>query len=301
MKEETFHRRRTFYHCVVLCRPWMAGEDPMNITEINRNTGVKKITIKDKDGSTKGSITIRSSGIKKTKKLQYISRRISTQIISAKTSGNAREVMTRAKGETVRLRRKLVSGDYDRNEVRRAIIHAERMERIAKKRMKHLQEEEYIKKHGGSWQSKLEQEQEEELTDWLSGAAGEEFSQLNKEEIQKIMRELQKELAELERESSLEENTMAVHVDMDPGELELLKKKHRSEEMREIMEADLKYLKAVFAKMERDRQEASEGVSLELSGAEIPVQIDERSAAEVVSDGSAAPVAAEGGSIDISV
>ena len=163
MKEETFHRRRTFHHCVVLCRPWMAGEVPMNITEINRNTGVKKITIKDKDGSTKGSITIRSSGIKKTKKLQYISRRISTQIISAKTSGNAREVMTRAKGETVRLRRKLVSGDYDRNEVRRAIIHAERMERIAKKRMKHLQEEEYIKKHGGSWQSKLEQEQEEEM------------------------------------------------------------------------------------------------------------------------------------------
>lgn len=98
----------------------------------NRYTGVRKITIKNHDGSTAGTITIHDSKLKKQKKLQYKFKRISTQIIQAKTSGNARQVLTRAKGETVSLRRKVYTGDYDRTELRRAIRHAEQMERIAK-------------------------------------------------------------------------------------------------------------------------------------------------------------------------
>ena len=58
---------------------------------------------------------------------------------------------------------------------------------------------------------------------------------------------------------------------------------------------DMNYLKAVFNKLQKEKEEASrgncsvEGVSLEISGAEIPVQ-----AAEM-------PVVAEGGSIDLSI
>lgn len=97
--------------------------------------------------------------------------------------------------------------------------------------------------------------------------------------------------------------------EMDPEDLELLKKKHRAKEMKEIMEADMKYLKAMFNKLERERQEGldsiksdfgangssggqSNGVSLELGG--------------VVAAQGAQPltqitVMTEGGSIDISL
>ena len=104
----------------------------------NRNTGVRQISIKRPDGSSVGTITIHSSSLKKLKKLGYKQRRISTMITQAATSGNARQVLASAKTETVNLRRKLASGQYNDREVRAAIRHAERMERVAKKRMKHL-------------------------------------------------------------------------------------------------------------------------------------------------------------------
>lgn len=263
----------------------------------NRYTGVKKITIKNHDGSTAGTITIHDSSLKKTKKLQYKFKRISAQIIQAKTSGNARQVLTRAKGETVSLRRKVYTGDYDRNELRRAIRHAEQMERIAKKRMKHLKQEEELEKGNSGWQAKFDEESmEKSLKDMT-----ENFPELSKEEIRQLLQELQEELAQLEQENGLEELEMAqtAQSHMDPAQLERLKKKHRSEELREIAEADMKYLKALFHQLERDRQESSSGVSLELSGVNIPVQIDERSAAEVAAISMTAP--AEGGNIDVSL
>lgn len=271
----------------------------------NRNSSVKTITIKNRDGSNAGTITIHRTGKKKVKKLQYKFKRISTQILQSKTSGSAREVLTRAKGETVSLLRKRYTGDYDSNELRRAIQHAKQMERIAKKRMKHLQQEEKLEKNGeGSWQIGFE---EEDMEEGFEGMEGFDFAELDMEEVRKLMQELQElqeELAQLEQENGLEELTEIVQTEMDPAELEQLKKKHRSEEAREIMEADMKYLKALFDQLQKERQEGSSpsgNVSLELSGVEIPVQIDERSAAEVVSASGAVPMAAEGGTIDISV
>ena len=132
----------------------------------------------------------------------------------------------------------------------------------------------------------------------------ENFPEMSKEEIRQLLQELQElqeELAQLEQETGLEELelTQAALSDMDPAQLEQLKKKHRAEELREIAEADMKYLKALFNQMEREQQEASSsGVSLELSGVDIPIQIDERSAAEVASS---MPMLAEGGNIDVSV
>lgn len=264
----------------------------------NRNTGVRTIKLKNHDGSTAGAITIRNPALKKTKKLNYKFRRISNQIIQAKTSGNARRVLATAKGETVSLRRKRATGDYNSSELMRAIRHAERMERIAKKRMKHLQQEENIEKHGeGAWQAGLDGE---DLEEKLKNGEGEEFTGLDAEEIKKLMQEIQEELEQLQQENGLEELTQTIQVDMDPAQLEQLKKKHRSEEMREIMEADLEYLKALFDQIQKERQEGaspSNGVSLELSGVEIPVQIDVRTAAEVVSQGTAAA----GGTIDVSL
>ena len=64
----------------------------------------------------------------------------------------------------------------------------------------------------------------------------------------------------------------------------------------------MKYLRALFSQLEKERQEAvsaagDSGVSLQLAGVEIPVQTDGRSAAEVASQ--AAPSA--GGAVDISL
>ena len=78
--------------------------------------------------------------------------------------------------------------------------------------------------------------------------------------------------------------------------------------MREIMEADMKYLKAVFDKLAKEKQENASGgagsigdnslsymndsgVALELGGADIPVQMSPADAAALV----------EGGTIDASV
>ena len=269
------------------------------VVNTNRNTGVKQITIKRPDGSDVGTITIHSNSLKKLKKVGYKQRRISNMITQAKTSGNARQVLASAKTETVSLRRKLVSGNYNDREVRAAIRHAERMERVAKKRMKHLmQEEEIEKRGGGAWQMGFDEEDLQE-----GGQEGEElgFSELSEEEMRQLMQELQEELAELAMESDMEELEQMVVLDMDPEDLEQLKKKHRSDEMREIMEADMKYLRALFGQLVREQQEAAAnavGVALELSGVNIPVQVDTRSAAQVAGvEGQAA----EGGIIDVSV
>ena len=269
----------------------------------NRNTGVREISIKRPDGSKVGTITIRSQSLKKLKKLGYKQRRISTMITQATTSGNARQVLASAKTETVNLRRKLVSGNYNDREVRAAIRHAERMERVAKKRMKHLQQEEYIEKHGGgTWQTGLDEEDRREEGQELDAA---EFAEMSAEEMEQLMEELQEEMEQLAQEQDLEmlELIQTARTDMDPQELEQLKKKHRADEMREIVEADMKYLRALFSQLEKERQDASSpagdsGVALQLAGVEIPVQVDTRSAAEVAN--ASAPPAA-GGTIDVSL
>lgn len=269
----------------------------------NRNTGVRQVTIKRQDGSKVGTITIHSQSLKKLKKLGYKQRRISSMITQATTSGNARQVLASAKTETVNLRRKLASGKYNDREVRAAIRHAERMERVAKKRMKNLQQEEYIEKHGGgTWQAGLDEEDRSKEGQELDAA---EFAEMSAEEMEQLMEELQEEMEQLAQEQELEmlELMQTARTDMDPAELERLKKKHRADEMREIVEADMKYLRALFNQLERERQDAASlgsdnGVALQLAGVEIPVQVDTRSAAEVASAG--APPAA-GGTIDMAL
>ena len=143
----------------------------------------------------------------------------------------------------------------------------------------------------------------------MEDLGGEEI--LSQEEMKKLLQEFEEIMKELEESGGLDlEELMPISSEeMDPEDLELLKKKHRAKEMKEIMEADMKYLKAMFNKLERERQEGldsiksdfgangssggqSNGVSLELGG--------------VVAAQGAQPltqitVMTEGGSIDISL
>ncbi len=251
-----------------------------------RNSNRKVIEIKNIDGTVVSTISISKPSKKKTKRLQYNYKLVSSQIMRAKTSVSARQAIARARGMTAMLRKKMKSGDYDEKELEHAILHAERMARVAKKRMKHLQEEENAKKTGEVCQ--LEPDEKKENISWMDMTYEPDRKEMT-ELMQKFQDSMEDVLEELENAAGLEEVLGIVQEDMTPADLELLKKKHRSDELREIMEADMEYLKALFGKLAKEKQDAENGVSLELGGMEMPVPV-----AQI-------PTVTEGGSIDAPV
>lgn len=270
----------------------------MGLMVSNHNSNVTKYTFKKPDGSVAGTMSVRKPAQKKMKRLQYNFKEISTMIMRTKTSSNARQVMSKAFIKVMGLRSKLRTGEYDDKEVQSAILHAEQLTRVARKRMKHLREEENAKKSGGVCEGDLEEEtleidlEEEENPEDIEEAG------LSEEELKELMYELEETLQELEQAMSdaneldeLSDELMPTQEhNLDPEDLELLKKKHRAEELRDIMEADMKYLKAMFDKLAKEKQENSShssGVSLELNGMDIPVEPME------------VPVPVEGGSVDL--
>lgn len=271
----------------------------MGIMGINTSPA-RVLQIKDISGNVVATVrTSRSSkpksSTKKKKALQYSFKQISTQIMQSKTSAGARRVITKARGKVAELLRKQSAGEFDDRELRAAIIHAKKMERIAKKRMKHLQQEEEAKQH--SDQSNKIYDPELGMEDVLYSDELEE-EKVKDEELLKIMQELQTLMDESMNDlmdeiqfNDLVDEVMGIaEEEMEPEDLERLKKKHRSDEMREIIEADMKYLKALFDKLEKEKQSSSfPGVSLELAGEQIPV--------EVVAE----PVIIEGGAVDLTV
>ena len=147
-------------------------------------------------------------------------------------------------------------------------MHAEKMDRIAKKRMKNLEEEERARKHDSETmcEAELDEKNERRYPDLP------EDIELDSEKIKELMQELKALQDEMEQSDLLEGGSdLILGGDMDPGDLELLKKKHRASELREITEADMKYLRAFFTQLEKDRRAAASGVSLELSGVKMPV------------------------------
>lgn len=84
------------------------------------------------------------------KKLKYQFKNLSTKILRSKTSLAAKQVAGQARREVLRLKSKKQSGDYDSEEIQAEIDHAKAMERVARKKARHLEEEEMAKCTGGS-------------------------------------------------------------------------------------------------------------------------------------------------------
>ncbi|MBE5832357.1 MAG: hypothetical protein E7306_11545 [Butyrivibrio sp.] len=85
------------------------------------------------------------------KKLQYNFKKISSQIVRSKNSVSARKAVQAAKREIMRLKRLKANGEYDEEEVQLAIDHAKAMEKVAKKKMAHLEQEEMVERaHKGA-------------------------------------------------------------------------------------------------------------------------------------------------------
>lgn len=232
-----------------------------------------------------------ASAQKKMKKLQYNFKLIASQIMRAKTSSSASQAVSSAKRMVAQLRRKRKSGEYDDEELEAAITHAQAMERVAKKHVKYLQQEELAERSGQIRQEKMPEEEQKPVeasaSEDLSGMmdeCSEEPAEISKQ-FSEEMAQIQQELAEIPEEFAEEmaqlmqeyadmmsetmedlggdllESLSSLDTDMSPEDLKALKQKHRAKEMQEIAKADAKYLKAIFEKYAADRQQAANGVS----------------------------------------
>lgn len=268
---------------------------------------------------------MRNASLEK-KKLKYQFKDISSQIIRSKTSQTARQAVSSARRELLRLKQEKQSGKYDAEEVEAAINHAKAMERVARKKVRHLEEEELAKASGGPCADVLV-EQEEKLSEdssmdeELSAESYDDinYDNLNSDDIEfnelGYVEDLDVELEELEEleletfdelseslQDMLEEMGLgelsdsleAIKGDMDPEDLKMMKIKHRCKEMKEMTKADSEYLKAIFDHLEKQR-DAAVGVPIGNTGA---ISIDSVQTAPVINVGGE-PVASP--SIDISL
>ncbi len=256
------------------------------------------IELRDANGNLTGTISVstskpssktKKSKSTKKKRLNYNHKKIAKQILMSKTSNNSRRVVTRAREEVVMLLRKQMSGNFDETEIRHAIIHARKMERIARKQMKHLREEEKAEQSGKCMVEKPEKVNERnQVEEQVEGG-------LSQEELEELLAEYEELMDEMEELNGLDEVMKeymgATIQELTPEQLEQLRKKHRAQEAKEIMEADMKYLQAMFNRLEKEKANiAQNGVSLELQGVEMPVEVSEIQVAEV-----------EGTAVDVTV
>ncbi len=243
------------------------------------------------------------------KKLKYSFKNISSRIIGSKTSAAAKQAVSQAKREVMRLMKEKKKGGYDPEEIEAAIAHAKAMERVARKKERHLEEEEMAaaarrgkrdpltdEKYEDKYDEKCEEDEdfedygddvedpeelreyEEELLEYddseLSDASFEdELSFINGmgETVRDLSEELVDEIEALLEEIGLDDLTdslLSVDTDMDAADLKELKMKHRNKEMKEMVEADAKYLKAVFEHLAK----------LKAGGSGIPGMSDSKSA-----------------------
>lgn len=275
-------------------------------------SSVRTYTVMNRNGTVAGTLSVSTSNKKKSKetkqRLNYNFKSVSSMILRAKTSGSASQAVIKARGKLANLRRKLHTDKYDDKELENAITHAAKMVRIAKKRVNHLKEEEESDKKGVDIPNEEETEEESEVENMLADPemGGEEMEQKIKEcmtELQNQMREL---LKEIDREGWMEElsgEIIADTSDMSPQERENLRKRHRAAEMRDIIKADMEYLKAKFQQLAREKEEAQNantgfggdstqtltGVTLELGGVGMPVSPPD------------IPVPSEGANVDASL
>lgn len=226
---------------------------------------------------------------KKRKRLNYNYRDVSGRILRAKTSVSATLVVTHARTMVAVLRRRYGCGEYNDRDLEIAIIHAEKMVRIAKKKLKNLKMEEMGRRTSEAEKAQEELEDENSLN---TADMQSEEREISADELRDMIRELEQELQELAAENSLDDlmdECLGTGGAVSEEELERVKKKHRCDEMRQIVEADMKYLKAMFQRMMQEQQEIAAAATLELSGAmnNTPVTISMAAAADAPAEAGA--------------
>ncbi len=141
------------------------------------------------------------------KKLQYNFKKISSQIVRSKTSVSARKAVQSAKREIMRLKRLKANGEYDEEELELAIEHAKSMEKIAKKKVSHLEQEEMVERSGKGLSGELEEVREEQ-----EDSEGEEFSEEDAAELSE--EEMADAAAQEDMDAALEEQQYQMQLQM---------------------------------------------------------------------------------------
>ena len=253
-------------------------------TEIRGNTERSVKRLYDMNGNHVGTISISrprktSSSGKKKKSVLYSFKQVSSQVLQAKTSTKAMQVSNSIRAKIGLLKKQLKNGDVDEEELLRAILHAEMVMRACDKKKKNLKMEETAERNLEG-EEEIPAEPEEPITD---AESEEEIKELEQEEFEALMEKLElsademMEMAEetVELDEELDEMAEALSGSMTPEDLEQLKVKHRSDEARDILKADLKYLKALFDRLQSEKENAGKanftgaydsGVSLSLGG-----------------------------------
>lgn len=197
----------------------------------------------------------------KTKSQKYQYKDLSARIVRSETSISARQLASQARREVQRLKRERRNAEGDTKELDAAIEHAKSMERVARKKARHLEQEELAKGYGNIGIANISEEEDKETSEDVEYKKAEyeeieceatkeeyvDFEGLEAyEEIQdEMFDEMSEELKALMEEMGLEETTESVY-DLEPDDIKAMKIKHRNSEMKDIVKADTKYLKVIF-------------------------------------------------------
>lgn len=165
--------------------------------------------------------TTNKAGTKK--QLNYNHREISGQLLRAKKTQNAANVLTRAKRKLAILQRQAGSGQYDSKEIANALAHARRMVRCAQLKVRNLKEEEREQKSHKRESGEHEIQKKNEVRRRVARKEREIKQKLAIEEMQEISREKRKR-----------------------SEMVQKRRMHRNEEQSRINEADMKYIKGLM-------------------------------------------------------
>jgi hypothetical protein len=259
---------------------------------LKNNNNTHSATLSNK---VNGYLDLNSTNEKKAKEAlksyKYNYKDVSTRIQRAKTSVSAGQAVIAAKRKVIEIKRKLSVKSEDSGELQAALIHAERMEMVARKKKHHLELEELVsntmkrdesleKFEDASTNKASDKEQridslpspvEEKITeaedmifderykmieDMMDVLQEEDISNLSDEMLDEMNEMIasfgEDELEMLEEAMDMAELMEVVDPHMSKEDYENLKRKHRASEERAIMKADMDYLKAVI-KMNMDK------------------------------------------------
>ncbi|MCR5502356.1 MAG: hypothetical protein K6F53_05065 [Lachnospiraceae bacterium] len=222
---------------------------------------------------------------------RYNFKEVSNKVRAAKNTISAGQAVLAAKRKVTEMKRKLATAQDDTGEIRLALNHAKQIELVAKKKKRHLEMEELVE-HTNERDRESERREDgaqdirsaltemadekvfdeqtdllEEQTDLLTEAAsafeesGEALTEDMMEELASLTEEFGKEEMEaLEEMSEMLSTTEIVDPHMSEEDLKELKTKHRNAENRQMMKADMEYLKEYIKLIEKKRAEALPGM-----------------------------------------
>ena len=205
----------------------------------------------------------------------YNGKQVENKIRSAKTSISAGQAVLTAKRKVQELKAKIGTGTGNAEELHVALVHAKRMEAVARKKKHHLELEELAKatmerderesrmeEAAENMQSALIQLTEEEISvkedeileerlgllDQLKEQAAEGVvSEAFQEQMMQELAEFGEEMfQQLEQAMELLEGMELINPHMDEEDLEELKRKHRNQEEKAMVKADMDYLKEMI-------------------------------------------------------